>query len=78
MIYQIVICFAPIVFVALSALGIQFDAPWWFFFAAVPVSPVLSFGFVMLVASVGIGFEDRARAKRRAAAAARRAKGEAL
>lgn len=72
MIYQLVMCFAVGVFFALAALGMEFGAPLWFYFVAVPVSPVLSFGFTMLTIYIGSELEDRARAKRRAAAAARR------
>ncbi|MCS3768351.1 ABC-type polysaccharide/polyol phosphate export permease [Aeromonas hydrophila] len=75
MMYQMVMGFAVIVFALLAALGIQFGAPWWFFFAAVPASPVLSFGVVLLTAYIGTSFEDRGRAKRRAAAAERRSQG---
>lgn len=75
MIYQMVMGFAVIVFMLLVAFGIQFGAPLWFFFASVPASPVLSFGFLLLIFHITTTFEDRARLKRRAAASERRSKG---
>lgn len=78
MIFQLMKFLAVFVFLMLTALGIHFDAPLWFFFAAIPVSPVLAFGVFALTAYTDEALQNRARAKRRAAAAARRAKGEAL
>lgn len=78
MILQVIMSLAVGLFLMLAAVGIQFGAPWWFFFAAVPSSPVLAFGVFVLTLYVQDVLEMRARAKRRAAAAARRAKGEAL
>lgn len=66
------------VFLVLSAVGIQFGAPLWFFIASVAFSLVLGFGLLLLTLYAQDVLEIRARAKRRAAAAARRAKGEAL
>jgi len=78
MIYQMVMGFAVIVYLMLAGLGIEFGAPIWFFFAAFPAAPALSFALIFSAMWLGIASDDRARAKRRSAAAARRAKGEAL
>ncbi|MGN5163437.1 hypothetical protein [Aeromonas dhakensis] len=75
MIYQMTMGFAVIVFILLVSLGAEFGAPLWFFFASVPVSPALSFGLLSLIGHVCMSLEERARAKRRSAAAARLAKG---
>ncbi|HDX8441981.1 hypothetical protein [Aeromonas hydrophila] len=78
MMFQVITSLAVFLFFMLAAVGIQFGAPWWFFFAAVPSSPVLAFGVFVLTLYAQDVLDMRARAKRRAAAAARRAKGEAL
>ncbi|WP_017411309.1 hypothetical protein [Aeromonas hydrophila] len=78
MILQVVMSLAVGLFLMMAVVGIQFGAPWWFFFAAFPLSPVLAFGVFVLTLYLQDVLEMRARAKRRAAAAARRAKGEAL
>lgn len=78
MMFQVIMSLAVGLFLILAALGFHFGAPWWFFFAAVPSSPVLAFGVFVLTVYFQDVLQERARAKRRAAAAARRAKGEAL
>ncbi|MFQ2741218.1 hypothetical protein ACK3Y8_21625 [Aeromonas caviae] len=75
MIYQMTMGFAVIVFILLVSLGAKFGAPLWFYFASIPASPVLSFGLLGLIGHIAMGLEERARAKRRAAAAARRTQG---
>lgn len=78
MIFQLHMFCSLGVFLVLSAVGIQFGAPLWFFIASVALSLVLGCGLLLLTLYVDDVFEERARAKRRAAAAVRRAKGEAL
>lgn len=75
MIYQMVMGFAVIVYVMLAGFGIEFGAPFWFFFAAIPAAPALSFTLIFFSMWLGIASDDRARARRRAAAAARRSQG---
>lgn len=78
MIFQLVMGFSFIVFLMISGLGLYFHAPIWFFPLSMALSPLLTLLLVLLAVYLGTFLDDRARSKRRAAAAARRAKGEAL
>lgn len=78
MIGNIFMAFALGIFMMLGLLCLYFGAPIWALLLAAAFSPLLSLVVLFLVGTLVDFFERRARAKRRAAAAARRAKGEAL
>lgn len=57
-----------LMFICLVLAGLNLGAPVWFYFAAFPAAPVITFSITILFGWIAMTLEDRARARRRAKA----------